>query len=283
MINNPAHLPAVPFFMKAENGERFCLYHSPNLHKECLGAFIYIHPFAEEMNKSRRMIALQCRAMADLGYAVLQLDLFGCGDSSGDFADARWEIWIADLATAEKWLSDRITAPISLWGLRLGALLALDFARRFSSKIHRVILWQPIISTELFLTQFLRLRLANEIFSDSKKKNSGTQLLRNELASGKIIEIAGYEISPALVSSIDAINIANLAVTQCPVHWFEIVPESRHSLTPAGESLANTWIQKGSDLSVHLVPCVPFWSTQEISVCSDLLTAMTRLFSQRHP
>ena len=53
---------------------------------------MYAHPFCEEMNKARRMAALQSRRLAALGYSVLQIDLFGCGDSSGDFADAR-EIW----------------------------------------------------------------------------------------------------------------------------------------------------------------------------------------------
>ncbi len=52
------------------------------------------------MNKSRRMAALQARAFAAMGFGVLQIDLFGCGDSSGDFSDARWDIWKQDLAIA---------------------------------------------------------------------------------------------------------------------------------------------------------------------------------------
>ncbi len=60
----------------------------------------------------------------------------------------------------------RVSAPVSLWGLRLGALLALDFAREISKKkLDRFILWQPVISGDSFLTQFLRLRLANEMLT----------------------------------------------------------------------------------------------------------------------
>jgi len=33
------------------------------------------------MNKSRRMAALQARVFAAMGFGVLQIDLFGCGDS----------------------------------------------------------------------------------------------------------------------------------------------------------------------------------------------------------
>ena len=64
----------------------------------------HAHPFAEEMNKSRRMVALQASALADAGYAVLQLDLDGCGDDSSGFADASWEGWCSDVVRACRWM-----------------------------------------------------------------------------------------------------------------------------------------------------------------------------------
>ena len=121
----PETLPAESFFLKTGSGERFCLYHRPHPDRECRGVLIYVHPFGDEMNKSRRMAAMQARAFAAIGFGVLQIDLFGCGDSSGEFLDARWNIWKHDLATARNWLENRVTVPVSLWGLRLGALLAL--------------------------------------------------------------------------------------------------------------------------------------------------------------
>jgi alpha/beta superfamily hydrolase len=42
---------------------------------------------AEELNKSRHVAAAQARAFAAAGYSVLQIDLYGCGDSSGDFGE----------------------------------------------------------------------------------------------------------------------------------------------------------------------------------------------------
>ena len=90
--------PFEPFFLPAAHGERFCIFHLPV--GAARGGIVYLHPFAEEMNKSRRMAALQSRMLAARGFAVLQIDLFGCGDSSGDFGDARWEIWRQDVALA---------------------------------------------------------------------------------------------------------------------------------------------------------------------------------------
>ena len=115
------------FFLPAGAGQCFCLYHPPQGPEE-KGAVLYIHPFAEEMNKSRRMAALQSRALAAAGFGVLQIDLRGCGDSSGDFGDADWQTWVEDVVNACHWLSARSKAPLWLWGLRAGCLLAVDAA-----------------------------------------------------------------------------------------------------------------------------------------------------------
>ena len=274
-------IPAEPFFLKADPGKRFCLYHRPHPGRECRGAFIYVPPFADEMNKSRRMAALQARAFAEMGFAVLQIDLFGCGDSSGEFGEARWNIWKHDLAIAKNWLENKVAAPISLWGLRLGALLALDLARNSENKVDKLILWQPVISGELFLTQFLRLRLANEMLSGSEgtQKASGTNMMRSSLANGEILEVAGYELSPDLAAAIDSLKAAELIVTQCPIHWFEIVAEPGRSLTPAAARVASAWKQNNVDLHLHPIPCAPFWATQETSECPEVVSATVNILA----
>lgn len=273
--------PAKPFFLEAEPGERFCLYHSPSPDKKCRGALVYVHPFGEEMNKSRRMAAMQARAFTTQGLGVLQIDLFGCGDSSGDFRDARWEIWKQDLTTAKNWLENTACAPVGLWGLRLGALLALDFARSSGSKIDQIILWQPVLSGESFLTQFLRLRLASEIFTADMgaQAMTGTNTMRGFLQAGNTLEVAGYELSPELAASIDSLRIAELPMTGIPVHWFEIVASADRSITPAGAKVVNAWKQESVDLHVHTVVCSPFWATQEISECSDLVSSTAAIFA----
>ena len=101
------------------SGQLFCLYHPPQ--GDCRGAVLYVPPFAEEMNRARRIAAQQARALAALGYGVLQPDLGGTGDSSGDFGEARWDSWKDDLAACCAWLGERIAQPPVLWCLRLGA------------------------------------------------------------------------------------------------------------------------------------------------------------------
>jgi exosortase A-associated hydrolase 2 len=280
MKNSPGNPPAESFFLKTEFGDCFCLYHTPNPDKKCLGGFIYVHPFGDEMNKSRRIAALQARVFAAMGFGVLQIDLFGCGDSQGEFENARWDIWKQNLEAARGWLENRVTAPISLWGLRLGALLALDFARGSEKKIEKIILWQPVINGELFLTQFLRLRVANEMFGSTNEKTSGTKALRSSLAAGERLEVAGYVLVHELTEAIENLRAVKLMVSEVPVYWFEIVPEPGRSMPPAGAKVVREWEKENGNLSVHFVPCAPFWATQEISECPELVSATAKILSK---
>src|SRR5262249_35049316 len=151
---------------------------------------LYIHPFADELNKSRRMVALQARQFAANGFGVLLPDLYGCGDSGGDFADAHWDVWLDDLHRCLDWLRADNEGPYYLWGLRAGALLATELAQR--TAVAGLILWHPVINGAQMLTQFLRLRLAVGMMRGSQET---TTQLRDTLAAGNSLEVAGYEIN----------------------------------------------------------------------------------------
>ena len=272
MTTSPAAAPAEPFFLESAPGRRFCLFHPPA--GPCRGAVLYIHPFAEEMNRSRRMAALQARALAGLGYGVLQLDLLGCGDSSGDFGDARWDLWKADIAAAAAWLDRRLGQPLTLWGLRLGALLALDYARDAHHPLHALLLWQPVLNGAGYLTQFLRLRVAGAMLDDAAGPTS-TGALRQALQAGDTIEIAGYDLAPALAAAIDTLAPLGEMAPSCPVHWFEATAADATGLPPAAARAAAEWQGSGADLHLHPVACPPFWMTPEITVSEAWLAATT--------
>ncbi|UVW28883.1 hydrolase 2, exosortase A system-associated [Massilia sp. H6] len=261
---------AVPFFLPVDGGQRFCLFH-PAV-GDCRGAVLYVHPFAEELNRSRRMAALQARALAAQGYGVLQIDLHGCGDSSGDFGDARWETWRRDLASAHAWLDTRLAQPITLLGLRLGAALALDFARTAAKAPARIVLWQPALSGPSVLAQFLRLRVANDMLSGGDTR-LGTAALRAALARGETLEIAGYDLHPELAQAIDALDAALLTPHKIPVHWFELATAPDRPLTAAASSTVERWRRARVLVQARQVVGQPFWSTQEITECPALVAA----------
>lgn len=280
MNEHRRHHCAEPFFLTAGGSKRFCLYHAPHDKDECRGAFVYVHPFAEEMNKSRRMAALQAKQFSSAGFAVLQIDLFGCGDSDGDFVDARWDIWKDDLTSAMEWLEKQCGTPPGLWGLRLGALLALDYAAQSERELGRVLLWQPVLNGESYITQFLRMRLASEMISSGQEKSTGTQEMRKRMSAGENLEIAGYELSPALAAGIDSVNASDLILTGASVDWLELVAEAGRPLPPAAAKVAAKWTQHGVDLHCLTVPGPAFWTSQEITDCPPLLEATGNLFHE---
>ena len=259
------------FFLPAEPGQRLCIYH-PSMHDGAGRGIVYAHPFCEEMNKARRMAALQSRRLAAAGYAVLQIDLFGCGDSSGDFADARWGIWKRDLQFALDWLKSRVDGPLGLWGLRLGATLAADVARDPGLGIEQLLLWQPASNGEQFLTQFLRLRLAAEMLAEGTAQ-TGVRELRETLARGMPLEIAGYDLHPRLAAEIDALSLADLVPAVKRVHCLEVTATEAPKLSPASQRALEAWRLKGLDVRAVAVRGEPFWSTIEVTECEALLAA----------
>lgn len=258
-------------------GQRFALLHSPN-GGHPRGLIVYVHPFAEEMNKSRRMAALQSRALAAAGYAVLQMDLLGCGDSAGDFGDATWAQWVDDVVFACRWLRRRhptaaraIEPPMWLWGLRAGCLLVTEAARRLDDESsYRLLFWQPTAAGKLALQQFLRLKAAADMLGGSGK--GVVTELRRQLAAGVSVEVAGYGLSPALAAGLEQ---ATLRPPECPmrVEWLEVSGDEVPALSPASVSATGHWRQANSLLRTHIVRGPAFWQTTEIEDAPALLTA----------
>jgi exosortase A-associated hydrolase 2 len=264
------------FFLPAASGQRFCLFHQPDPLTAPRGAVVYVHPFAEEMNKSRRMAALQAKALAAAGYAVLQIDLHGCGDSSGDFGDATWESWIEDVRLACDWLQQRSDAGLWLWGLRTGCLLASAVADRISQP-SKLLFWQPVVSGKQFLQQFLRLKLAGEMLGGEGK--GLMDRLREQLAQGDSVEIAGYLLSPGLASGLERAEL--LPAAQCSrIEWIELSGKPDASLSPLVSAKVEKWQTAGHNTRGHLVCGPAFWQTAEIAECAALLDASILAMSE---
>ena len=264
-----------PLFLGAASAQRFCIFHPPG--GRARGGVLYVHPFAEEMNKSRRMAALQSRALAAQGYAVLQFDLFGCGDSAGDFGDATWAQWRDDVVAGMQWLRARVSGEITLWGLRLGAALALDAARG-SAPPASFVFWQPVLDGAAMLKQFLRLQIASQMLSEGRAA-SGLQDLRRRLEAGETIEVAGYPLTRGLVAGIEAVALDALAPGAVAVHWFEMVAQAERPLPPAAQRVVDGWTARGAHVDVHCVAGPRFWNTPEIAECPDLVARTSAVWT----
>lgn len=289
-------MTAQPFFLSVSGRSRFCLYHSPVPGAALRGAVVYIHPFAEEMNFSRHMAALQSRALAAQGYAVLQIDLLGCGDSAGDFSEASWSAWVADIIAAARWMQARhrrspssdnaieSTEPLIFWGLRAGCLLAAEAACAMNEPVN-FLFWQPVLSGETYWRQFKRLAVAAralEHYDDAHKNEPEC-----ETENAPVIEIAGYGISPALAAGLSASRLV-LPVGTRRVSCVELKPWQApdqsnappFALSPALGQAITAWREQGKDVCCAVVPGAAFWQIAEAEDCPALRAATVQLLTE---
>lgn len=280
MISEPTGAPARPFFIQGTTGDLFAMYYPARGEAGGRRDVIFLPPFAEEMNKSRRMLALQARRLAEAGFGVLLLDLYGTGESQGDFGQARWSIWLNDIVAARAWLQREGATQVSALGLRLGALLALDLVRQQKNIFERLVFWQPVMNGENMINQFLRLRLAADMISGAEERES-TQSLRQIMAGGRSIEVGGYELTPELVTAIDALHGEWMPGNDCPpVSWLELAPDEGRSLSPASLKVIERWREAGIHVKTKQVVGPPFWSSAEIAEAPQLLQATTQIFQE---
>ena len=267
----------VPFYLEGSRGKLFALYFPPRVAAGDARAVLFVPPFAEEMNRSRRMAALQARALAEGRVGALVIDLFGTGDSAGEFAEARWEVWLDDVRSAADWLRAQGVVRLSLCGLRMGALLAAAAARTGLSGLERVILWQPVASGEVMLNQFLRVAVAAAM--TSQDRGVTTKTLRAQLAAGSPVEVAGYEINPELATAIDATRLERMPPPpDVALAWFELATEPGRDLAPASQRIIEAWRQDGCDVTARCVIGEPFWSLQWPRMAPELMAATAALF-----
>jgi len=268
---------AQPFFLDGPRGPLFCIYFPPINARSSQTTLLGVPPLFEEKNRSRHVQSLMARRFQEGGRAVLLVDLYGTGDSTGEHCEADWMTWQADLDAAAEWLKSHGHAQLGLWGLRAGALLAMDFIRRHVQPIDLLLLWQPVVQGETWIRQLLRMRVAQNI---AEGKES-TEELYKRLMEGETLEIAGYDISSAL-----ARNLAEqLLPDELPEQiqrtvWLEVGHKQGKNLAYASRKKVDMWQTKGREVLKAVVQGVPFW-VSEVNQELPQLLAKTLSLTER--
>lgn len=293
MSSSPPHALALDL-SRYGSGRCFALLHRPV--GPSRGIVVFAHPFAEELNKSRRMVALQARSLAAQGLWVLCPDLQGCGDAPDELADAGWDGWVAQLAACATWLRDAAggaaAGPLWWWGLRHGALLAAAAARQ-AEPAGGFLFWQPPAQGKPLLQQFLRLRVAAQMVSGDHRGVLAE--LKAGLQAGQAQQIAGYTLPAAVANGLDAATLLPPEVAGergAEVLWFELsgataAPSPGASdgsaaeqpgppqPLPASRPAISRWQQAGHVVQATVLPGPAFWSTTEIETAESLIVAST--------
>ena len=263
-----------PLYLGAAAARRFCIWRSPAAAPP-RAVVVHLPAFAEEMNKCRRMTALGARALARAGFAVLQIDLEGCGDSAGAFGDATWKSWTQDVEAAVDHACARVDAPLWLWATRAGALL-LAPALACAPAPAGILLWQPVLAGRTHLAQFLRLRTTAEMMSDGSARAS-VAVLRDRLQAGETLEVAGYGLNPGLAAGLESAELALPPGKVSRVIWLEVSGADAPALAPASASRIDALQSSGIDIDARVVTGPAFWQSVEIEECPALVDASMEL------
>jgi exosortase A-associated hydrolase 2 len=279
MMTKKATLP-IPqaFFLEGKHGSIFALFQAAQGDQK--GAFLFIPPFAEEMNRCRAAVSWQTREFAKIGYSTLVVDPFGTGDSEGELSDASWDIWQSDITIAANWLENKTNRPISLWGFRLGCLLAADFANSSPGRIRNLLLWQPVVNGKLFLTQYLRYRVASLVDRGLPPEN--TREIRDKLISGEVVEVAGYPISGALAKGLDQAQFSNFDNLQAiDITWFERVVDSEKPFPIPALKAMDTLRGHGSIIDPYKFSDPQIWQLHDKDRTPNLVELTTQHFREK--
>lgn len=252
-----------PMYLDGAAGRLFAICFEPPANVETRGAFLFSPAFGEEMNKSRRMIAMQARSFAAAGWSVLVADPYGTGDSDGDLRDASVSLWIDDLSQCHKILSEKTGGAVGLWGHRFGVLLCAAAIQKSRLRLDRLLFWQPLLRGNTILKALFRQRMVASIGEEGKSKRDSRHL-RKQLANGETLEISGYEISPDLADGLEAMRLDMLVDPQVSVNWLELSRSEAPPPVDPGAAIRDRWTESGREVTYRRVVGEPFWAAGEI-------------------
>lgn len=259
------------FMLPVVGGECFCVWRAPAESSALRGTVLHLPAFGDEMNKSRAMTASASRRFATHGFGVLNLDLSGTGDSSGEFERSSLSRWTDDACIAIEWLRVHGRTPLWLWCLRFGALLVPSVLRRVQLE-PSLLLWQPVSAGSQYLTHLLRMKLAGAAV-DGVDNRQGVAPLRQRIRSGETMEIAGYAVSSQLATELEDSRFEASRDQVARIRWLEVNPSTPPSLSPAARASIAELESSGIDVLGKAVQGPGFWHSAEIESCPGLIEA----------
>ena len=241
---------------------------------------IFVPPFAEEMNRSKRMYVLCARLLADAGIHSICFDFAGTGDSSGEWGDFDYSDWKNNLINVYQY-AKKSTPNVSLITLRDSALISLDLIKQAEIQVNKCVLWDPMDSGEVLTRQLIRMKIANAMTSDFKKIT--TQEVLDGIEQAGYLEVAGYHISSDLMTSLKSQKISDsieAVLTSTSLHWMTTGKSSSSTNQSLPFCLSKLDLDDNmlAQLTIHSVNDVRFWMQQEVTISPLLLRETKQVF-----
>jgi exosortase A-associated hydrolase 2 len=254
-------------------GFRFCLVHRPI--GPVRAAVLQVPAWGPEQHAMRHACASTARALARAGALVLQHDLLGCGDSSGDEAEATASTWWADLWRAHRWLKNQAPGlPMVWWPQRAGALLAASaWPQRPDDQpacpVQHVLAWQPVLNGAALQQHWLR-SLGAAALATGQASAAATSAARQAWARGEAVTVAGQVVPAALFEACADWAFAPPQNTGAGrLQWLDVQATPRPLAAPAAQAL-QVWMAGGWQAQHQTVAGPSFWQNFEVLAPAEL-------------
>lgn len=199
-------------------------------------------PDGEEREWSQRSLVRSARALAAAGHPVLRFDFMGQGESEGAFEDSTIASRANDLRSSVDLLRQATGSMPAVVAVRLGALIATQCAT--TTPLTHLVLWEPILNGSTYINELLRVNLAGQMVSNTKKTQTRQELLEAIRAGGSV-NVNGYNLTSGFV---------NEALCADPGKWIDAF--RGRLLILANRVNAS---QASSQRTVEVIQCSPFW------------------------
>lgn len=189
-------MSADPIFLPGEGGPVFSWLHLPES-GAARGGVVLCPPLGLEAYSAYPVYRELAERLARAGVAALRLDYRGTGNSAGGLdRAASAEAWVDDVRRALNGLRSRGVEEVAVCGLRLGAVLAAEAARR-DGAVAAAVLWDPVETGRAFLRHQRALKALS--LGDTPDPGAGwLELAAMLVPAGLAEEVAGLRLGASL-------------------------------------------------------------------------------------
>jgi hypothetical protein len=147
----------------------------------------------------------------------------------------------------------------------------MDFSHQNPELVDRLLLWQPVLTGDVFVTQFLRLRVAAAMMNTAMPQEK-TNELKSRLLNGQTLEVAGYTLHPDLIRPLvtlkgDTLSLQNIK----EVVIFELAASNESEPSLLNQQFLNSLQAVDIKASLTVVEGDTFWGSQEIVTALNLI------------
>ncbi len=198
-----------PLRFQRDNRDLYAQLTLPAGGKPCLRGVVFCNPLGQEAIRTHRMYRVLADRLSAASYAVLRFDYYGTGDSAGDDTECDPDDWVGDTLAACELLCSRIGClELSLFGMRLGANLALRAAARLAIPPRAVLLWDPIVDGNEYTRQ-LRQAHQNALSTAYGARWATEPRLRELQSPPGCSEVLGFPLTEVLELGLARTDLGN--------------------------------------------------------------------------